>query len=87
MASLLRASILLCARGPAAAQPVLALAESELEAREMRLYAAVARRTRGHLQAGADGRALQLGAEDVFAAEGIVNAEAFFRLLAPGLPW
>ena len=51
----------------------------------MRLYAATARRARGVLLGGDEGRQLRTEAEADLARVGVVEAGRFTRLLAPGV--
>ena len=53
---------------------------------DMKLYAAVARRRIGALQDDARGRELTRQADEWMAAQGIKNAAAMTRTLAPGFP-
>ena len=84
LAGLLRAGI--AAQGgkaePAAA--LLAEAERGFEAAEMALYAAAARRRRGQLLGGDEGRELVTAAEQWMRAQDIENPARMTAMLAPG---
>jgi hypothetical protein len=64
----------------------LGSAESGLQAAEMALHAAVARRRRGELLGGETGRALVDSADAWMAGQSIRNPERMTAMLAPG-PW
>ena len=61
-------------------------AAGRFENADMRLYAAVARRRLGALEADAPGRDLQRQADEWMAAQQIRNPAAMTRMLAPGFP-
>src|SRR5439155_3932795 len=60
-------------------------AVAELDAADLALYAACARRRLGELTGGADGARLAAQAAEWFAREGVRNPERMTALLAPGL--
>lgn len=63
---------------------VLAAAEQGLAAADMALHAAVARRRRGEVVGGEQGRALVEAADSWMAGQGIQNPERMAAMLAPG---
>ena len=63
---------------------LLEAAEKELDAADMALHATVARRRRGELAGGDDGRALIEAADAWMAGQGIRNPERMAAMLAPG---
>jgi hypothetical protein len=81
-ALLIRAGAASLRKQPAA--DLLRAAEEGFGAASMGLYAAAARRTRGKLLAGAEGRALVESAEEWMGQEGIRNPDAICGMLAPG---
>ncbi len=62
----------------------LAVAVERFETTGMALHAAVARRRRGELLGGDDGRALIATADAWMKAAGVVDLDAIVRMLAPG---
>ena len=65
---------------------MMAAAVTACERADMKLYAAVARRRLGMLQADDRGRALVREADAFMAAQGIRNPARMTRLIAPGFP-
>jgi hypothetical protein len=84
LAALLRAGLAQLQGRPDAALDALARGEAGARAVELRLYAAAARRQRGRLLGGDDGRALIADADTIFAAEGVVRPDRFAGMLVPG---
>jgi len=65
------------------AEAGFAAAAEASDAADMALHAAVARRRRGHLLGGEEGRALVVAADDWMRAQKVANPERFADLLAP----
>jgi eukaryotic-like serine/threonine-protein kinase len=84
LAQLVRASV--AATGGAVEQAVTRLlaAETGFAAADMALHAAIARRLRGQLTGGEEGRALVHTADTWMAAQHIRNADRLTAMLAPG---
>ena len=75
------------ARGPdERAVELLESAESGFEVCEMSMYAAGARRRRGEIIGGDEGRALFEATDAYKASESVANPKRMTRLLAPGFP-
>ena len=70
---------------PDAAIALLDEAAAAFDTADMALHAAVARRARGRLLGGDEGRALVAAAEAWMAGEGVASAEALSATIAPGL--
>ncbi len=64
----------------------LATAEGGLEAADMRMYAAAARRQRGRLLGGAEGEKLVQQADALMKAEGVREPARIAAVLVPGFP-
>jgi hypothetical protein len=84
LASLVLAALEARAGRLANADGLLARAATSLDAVGMRLFAAVARRRRGALAGGAEGRALVESGDAFMEEQGIRNRERMTALLAPG---
>ncbi len=84
LARLVRAALAAARGDREGAAETLALAEQELEAQEMALYAAAARRRRGELSGGERGRALVASADAAMRARGVARPAAMANVLAPG---
>ena len=84
LARLLRAGVASSRRQPEVAAPLLESAERELDAADMALHAAVARRCRGKLTGGESGNSLVGDADAWMSGQGIQNPERMAAMLAPG---
>jgi len=84
MGLLLRAGAAAARRNADRAASLLEQAAQGLDAAEMALYAAAARRRQAELAGGETGRARVCAADECMAAEGICNPEQMTRMLAPG---
>jgi eukaryotic-like serine/threonine-protein kinase len=63
---------------------LLSIAEAGFESTDMLLYAAAARRRKGELMAGEEGRTLIAAADAWMAGQHIQNPERLAAMLAPG---
>jgi hypothetical protein len=79
-----RASVAACRGDAAGAAAGLAEAAVALDALDMALYAAAARRRLGRLRGGDEGRALVTGADAWMASQRIANPARMTALLVPG---
>ncbi|MFY9552391.1 MAG: AAA family ATPase, partial [Thermoanaerobaculia bacterium] len=84
LARLVRAGIAVTRQNLDEASRLLTLAEDELTRLDMALYAAVARRRRGELLGGDEGRALVTGADAWMSGQVIKNPARMADMLAPG---
>jgi hypothetical protein len=84
LANLVCAGVCTLRSEPSRAQELLAAAESGFEASKMALYAAAARRCRGLLLGGPEGRALVETADAWMRGERVKNPERMAAMLAPG---
>jgi hypothetical protein len=84
LALLMEGSILATRGEPEAAGPTLAAAAARLEGVDMPLHAAVARRRRGELLGGVEGRAMATSATRWMEAQGVVHPARLTVLYAPG---
>lgn len=84
LAVLLRAGLASARGDRAAAIRLLADAEARFGTAEMAMYAAAARRRRGELVGGDEGKALIGLADGTMGERGVVNPEAMTRMLAAG---
>jgi hypothetical protein len=85
-ARLIRAGIAACQRDAAGAAAWLAEAAVALDALDMALYSAAARRRLGRLCGGDEGRALVTGADAWMASQQISNPARMTALFVPGFP-
>ena len=86
LAQLVRASVAATGGAVEPAVRCLLAAETGFAAADMALHAATARRRRGQLTGGEEGRALVHTADAWMAAQSIRNAARLTAMLAPG-PW
>lgn len=86
IASLVTAGITYLEGSPALAARHLEDAIDGFDGADMKLYAAVARRRLGALQADQRGRDLRQQAEEWMSAQEIKNPAGMTRMLAPGFP-
>ncbi len=86
LASLLRAGVAAARGDGGGAAQLLGEATAQLELQEMRVYAAAARRRRGELLGGAEGRAAVAEADGWFAGQGVADPVAMAGLFAPRGP-
>jgi eukaryotic-like serine/threonine-protein kinase len=84
VATLIQAGVAHVRGERAAAIAHLGLAAARLDAFDMPLYAAVARRRLGQLVGGDDGRAAVARADAFMKAKGVVDPERLARMYAPG---
>ena len=84
LAALVRAAAAATRREMETAVRSAAAAEKGFDAADMALHAAVARRRRGELVGGDEGRALVAEADAWMAGQGIKNPARFAAMLAPG---
>ena len=84
LANLVRAGVSSLRSEPSRARDLLAAAEAGFEASKMALYAAAARRSRGLLVGGEEGRALVETADAWMRGERIKNPGRMAAMLAPG---
>ncbi|WP_437636729.1 serine/threonine-protein kinase [Sorangium sp. So ce854] len=84
MAASLRAAVAAQRGHTAAALSLLGSAAAGFDAREMALFAACARRRRGELLGGEEGRSLVGAADAWMAGQGIRNPARMARIFAPG---
>ncbi|WP_437624417.1 serine/threonine-protein kinase [Sorangium sp. So ce1151] len=84
MAASLRAAVAAQRGHTAAALSLLASAAAGFDAREMALFAACARRRRGELLGGEEGRSLVGAADAWMAGQGVRNPARMARIFAPG---
>ncbi len=84
LAELIRASITAAQGEAPAAVTLLESAESGFETADMALYAAAARRRRGELLGGEEGRSVVEAADVWMAGQNIRNPERMTAMLAPG---
>jgi hypothetical protein len=85
-ARLIRAGAAACRGDAASAAAGLAQAAVALDALDMALYAAAARRRLGRLHGGDEGRALVASADAWMASQHIANPARMTALLVPGFP-
>ncbi len=85
-ARLIQAGIAAVRGNSEAAVPLLADAEQRLESIDMRLCAAAARRRRGQLLGGEEGRALIGSADAFFASQQVKEPARLAAVYAPGFP-
>jgi hypothetical protein len=86
LALLVRAGVAVARGRVDAATTLLTTAEQSLQALDMALHAASARRHRGHLIGGEEGRRLILDADTWMTAQRIRNPARMAALLSPGSP-
>jgi hypothetical protein len=84
LATLLRAGIAVTRGERSQALGLVSNAERQLEANHMRGYLAAARRRRGELIGGDEGRALVLAADAWMASQLVVDPARVTNMLAPG---
>ena len=84
LAALIRAAVAATRREPETALRFLVAAEKGFDTADMALHAAVARRRRGELLGGDDGRAIVAGADAWMAGQHIKNPARMSAMLAPG---
>jgi len=84
LAALVRAAVATTRREPETALRFVLAAEDGFETAGMALYATVARRRRGELLGGDEGRALVAGADAWMAGQDIKNPSRMSAMLAPG---
>jgi hypothetical protein len=84
LARLIEAAVQACRGERERAASTLAVAIEELEASDMALWAAAARRRRGELLGGEEGRVLVDAADEKLRAEGVRAPERYCAMLAPG---
>jgi Holliday junction resolvasome RuvABC ATP-dependent DNA helicase subunit len=65
---------------------LLEIAATGFDACDMRVFAAIARRHRGRILGGDEGRALVRAADTLMTAERIAKPARFAAMLAPGFP-
>ena len=86
LARLVGAGIALARRDRRLAERLLRVAAEELEAIEMRLYAAAARRRLGQLRGGEQGRGMIVQEDVWMTGQGIKNPARLTAMLVPGFP-
>jgi hypothetical protein len=84
IAALLRGGLAAVRRDDAAALRLLADAEARFAATDMAMHAATARRRRGELLGGEDGRRLVEAADREMRERGVANPERMTAMYAPG---
>jgi tRNA A-37 threonylcarbamoyl transferase component Bud32/tetratricopeptide (TPR) repeat protein len=86
LASLIRAGCQSIRRNPSRAEQYLVEAVDRLQAADMQIYAAAARRRLGQLRGGAEGRALIEQADTWMKGQQIQRPDRWTAMLAPGFP-